>query len=85
MLPSPPLTVPDVQISRFRFFKGELRSQQCTEWAISRRDKRNKRPLRCTYAANALALCCGLERIVPVCAPAGSASAESGKKGGRAK
>ena len=27
MLPSSPLTDPDVQISRFRFFTGELRSR----------------------------------------------------------
>ena len=30
MLPSSPLTDPDVRISRFRFFTGELRSQQRT-------------------------------------------------------
>ena len=29
MLPPPPLTVPDVQISRIRFFTGEFRSQRC--------------------------------------------------------
>src|SRR5262245_42724226 len=28
MLPSPPLTVPDVQISCVRFFTGDLRSQR---------------------------------------------------------
>src|SRR5262249_42504399 len=31
MLPSSPLTDPDVRISRFRFFTGELRSQQRTD------------------------------------------------------
>src|SRR4030095_1368210 len=31
MLPPLPLTDPDVQISRFRFFTGELRSQQCSD------------------------------------------------------
>jgi hypothetical protein len=31
MLPPPPLTDPDVQISRVRFFTGELRSQQCSD------------------------------------------------------
>jgi hypothetical protein len=31
MLPSPPLTEPDVQISHFRFFTGELRSQRCSD------------------------------------------------------
>jgi hypothetical protein len=31
MLPSPPLTVPDVQISRIRFFTGELRSRWCSD------------------------------------------------------
>jgi len=31
MLPPSPLTDPDVQISRFRFLAGELRSQQCSD------------------------------------------------------
>src|SRR5262247_4499520 len=31
MLPSSPLADPDVRISRFRFFTGELRSQQRTD------------------------------------------------------
>src|SRR5499427_268036 len=30
MLPSSPLTEPDVQISSFRFLTGELRSQRCS-------------------------------------------------------
>ena len=30
MLPPSPLTDPDVQISRFRFLTGELRSQRCS-------------------------------------------------------
>ena len=31
MLPPLPLTDPDVQISRFRFFTGELRSRRCSD------------------------------------------------------
>jgi hypothetical protein len=31
MLPPPPLTVPDVQDYRIRFFTGELRSQKCSD------------------------------------------------------
>src|SRR5215831_19410558 len=31
MLPSSPLTEPDVQISSFRFLTGELRSQRCSD------------------------------------------------------
>jgi hypothetical protein len=30
-LPSPPLTDPDVQISRIRFLTGELRSWWCSD------------------------------------------------------
>src|SRR5262245_21278847 len=37
MLPSPPLTEPDVPISSIRFFTGELRSQRCIDGRSGRK------------------------------------------------
>ena len=45
MLPSSPLTEPDVQISSFRFLTGELRSQRCNDSSVKKRSCQFSYPL----------------------------------------
>ena len=64
MLPSPPLTDPDVQVSRIRFFTGEFRSRCERRWTIRaggsgwrlrialRRVQWNPPPPRCRRASH---------------------------------
>jgi hypothetical protein len=58
MLPSSSLTVPDVQLSRFRFFMEEFRSRRCSDgrsglpaprmWSTRAHDRRSNSLLSCS-------------------------------------
>src|SRR5215813_2322748 len=69
MLPPSPLTDPDVQISRFRFLTGELRSQRCSNDPI-RDSSVKKRSCQFSYPLPFRGQVCETQSSLPCCPPA---------------
>src|SRR5258708_23095179 len=66
MLPSSPLTDPDVQISSFRFLTGELRSQRCNDDTI-RVSSVKKRSCQFSYPLSFRGQVCETQSSLPCC------------------
>ena len=66
MLPPSPLTDPDVQISRFRFLTGELRSQRCRDDTI-RDSSVKKRSCQFSYPLPFRGQVCETQSSLPCC------------------
>src|ERR1700749_514088 len=66
MLPPSPLTDPDVQISRFRFLTGELRSQRCSDDTL-RDSSVKKRSCQFSYPLSFRGQVCETQSSHPCC------------------
>src|ERR1700759_323488 len=66
MLPPSPLTDPDVQISRFRFLTGELRSQRCSDDTV-RDSSVKKRSCQFSYPLSFRGQVCETQSSHPCC------------------
>src|ERR1700749_5075339 len=66
MLPPSPLTDPDVQISRFRFLTGELRSQRCSDDTV-RDSSVKKRSCQFCYLLSFRGQVCEPQSFHPCC------------------
>src|SRR5215831_5314423 len=66
MLPPSPLTDPDVQISRFRFLTGELRSQRCNDDTV-RDSLVKKRSCQFSYPLPFREQVCETQSSLPCC------------------